>query len=53
MSRREGEKGLNHHRTGDGVTDTHIVAGGGSLVKKNVPRKHLIHYRKGNLCLNH
>lgn len=50
VSRGEGEKRLNHHRTGDMVMDALTTVGQNSLLQNNVPRKHLSHYRERSLC---
>ena len=46
----KGEKELIHHWTGDRVMDALTLVRGGSRVKRDVPRKHLTHYRERNSC---
>ena len=53
MSMGEGNKGLSQPGTGGRVADPLTVTGGANLVKKDVPRKHLMHHRESSLCFTH
>ena len=50
VSMGKGEKELIHHWTGYRVMDALTLVRGGSRVKRDVPRKHLTHYRERNSC---